>query len=132
MTLARSSCVALLLAFAVVAGSAQGATEATGLVRQLGQFQAELNRRFDSRTGQLSPVEQRREAIYVRLRMLGDAALPALQHGLTGSDVQIKRNVALYLVFEGGNYGKHADAALNLAPFLPQLALACQRSRKTA
>lgn len=124
MTLARSSCVALLLAFAVVAGSAQDATEATGLVRQLGTFQAELDHRVDSRTGQLSPVEQRREAIYVKLRMLGEAAVPALQHGLTGSDVQIRRNVALYLVFEGGNYGKHADAALNVTSFLPQLTLA--------
>ena len=70
------------------------------------------------------PVEQRREAIYVKLRILGGEAIPALQLGLTRPDVQIRRNVALYLSFEGGNYAKHAAAALDVTPFLPQLVVA--------
>ena len=124
LTLARSWCVALVLAAASVAGSAQDASEATVLVRQLGQFQAEIDGRIDKRTGQPMPVEQRREAIYVKLRILGGEAIPALQRGLTGPDVQIRRNVALYLSFEGGNYAKHAAAALDVTPFLPQLVVA--------
>jgi HEAT repeat protein len=124
LTLARSCCVALVLASPSVAGAAQDVSEATVLVRQLGQFQAEIDGRIDKRTGQPMPVEQRREAIYVRLRILGGTAIPALQRGLTDPDVQVRRNVALYLSFEGGNYAKHADAALDVTPFLPQLVVA--------
>jgi HEAT repeat protein len=70
------------------------------------------------------PVEQQREAIYVRIRALGPSAVTALQRGMADADVQIRRNVALYLSFEGGNYAKHAPEALDLKPFLSQLALA--------
>ena len=124
LTLARSWCVALVLAAASVAGSAQDASEATVLVRQLGQFQAEIDGRIDKRTGQPMPVEQRREAIYVKLRILGGEAIPALQRGLTRPGRPDQRNVALYLSFEGGNYAKHAAAALDVTPFLPQLVVA--------
>jgi HEAT repeat protein len=118
------ACLALVLALASAACSAQEAPEAAVLVHELGQFQAEIDGRIDKRTGQSMPVEQRREAIYVKLRALGGAAIPALQRGLTDTDVQVRRNVALYLNFEGGNYAKHADAALDVAPFLPQLVAA--------
>ena len=37
------------------------------------------------------------------------------------TDVQIRRNVALYLGEEGGNYAKRAPAPFDLRPFLPQL-----------
>jgi HEAT repeat protein len=118
------ACLALVLAVASAACSAQEAPEAAVLVHELGQFQAEIDGRIDKRTGQLMPVEQRREAIYVKLRALGGAAIPALQRGLTDPDVQVRRNVALYLSFEGGNYAKHADAGLDVTPFLPQLLVA--------
>jgi HEAT repeat protein len=118
------ACLALVLALASAACSAQEAPEAAVLVHELGQFQAEIDGRIDKRTGQSMPVEQRREAIYVKLRALGGAAIPALQRGLTDTDVQVRRNVALYMNFEGGNYAKHADAALDVAPFLPQLVAA--------
>lgn len=48
------------------------------------------------------PVEQEGEALYVKLRVFGRAAVPALQHGLMDTDAQIRRNVALYLGEEGG------------------------------
>ena len=69
------------------------------------------------------PAEQRREAIYIQLRALGPSAVPALQRGLADGDVHIRRNVALYLGLEGGNYAKHASDPLDLKPFLPQLSL---------
>ena len=125
MLQARSSWLTLLLlASAMIAGSAQDTSEASGLVLQLGQFPAALDPRIQSNTGQRMPVEQRREAIYVRLRALAEAAVPALQRGLTDTDVQVRRNVALYLEFEGGNYATHAAAPLDLRPFLSQLVLA--------
>ena len=114
----------LCLVSTVVVGSAQEASEASALVRQLGQFPAAIDNRISKGTGQKPPAEQRRERIYLRLRTLADTALPALQRGLTDPDVQVRRNVALYLEWEGGNYGKHAPMPLNLRPFLPQLAQA--------
>ncbi len=116
--------IGLALALASAACTAQEDREATVLVQQLGQFPAAIDGRIHKPTGQPMPVEQRREAIYVRLRILGGTAIPALQRGLTDSDVQVRRNVALYLSFEGGNYAKHADAALDVSPFLPQLLVA--------
>jgi HEAT repeat protein len=107
--------VALVLGSASVAGSAPDASEATILVRQLGQFQAEIDPCIQR------PAEQRRAAIYVKLRTLGGKAIPALQQGLTDPETQVRRNVALYLAFEGFNDPKHADAALDVTPFLPQL-----------
>ena len=116
--------VALVLALASAACSAQEAREAPVLVQELGQFQAEIDVRIQGSTGQPMPVEQRREALYLKLRAMDEAAIPALQRGLTHPDVHVRRNVALYLNFEGGNYAKHADAALDVAPFLPQLVAA--------
>jgi HEAT repeat protein len=122
--MAFCSCAALLLLPAPAAVLAQDGSEATALVGRLGQFQAEIDGRTQGRTGQRMPVEQRREAIYVRLRILGGGAIPALRQGLTAPNVQVRRNVALYLAFEGGNYAKHADAALDVTPFVPQLVVA--------
>jgi HEAT repeat protein len=125
MKLARSSWLALLLlASGCVAGSAQDASDARALVGQLGQFQAEIDGRIQGNTGKPTPVEQRREAIYVKLRGLDARAIPALRQGLTSPDVRVRRNVALYLSFEGGNYARHADVALDVTPFLPQLVAA--------
>jgi HEAT repeat protein len=115
---------ALVLALASAACSAPQAREAPVLVHALGEFPAELDGRIQGSTGQRTPVEQRREALYVELRRLGDAAIPALRSGLADPDVHVRRNVALYLTFEGGNYAKHAAAGLDVAPFVPQLVAA--------
>jgi HEAT repeat protein len=100
------------------APSAQAPSDPAELVRQLGQFRAAIS------PGRPGPVEQRRAALYIRLRTLGASAIPALRLGLADSDVQIKRNVALYLSWEGANYAKHAPEPLDLKPFLPQLVVA--------
>jgi HEAT repeat protein len=116
--------LALFLAAAVVAVGGQDASDALGLVRQLGQFPAAMDPRIQKNTGQRMPAEQRREAVYVRLRALAESAVPALQRGLMDADVQVRRNVALYLGWEGGNYAKHAATPLDVKPFLPQLVIA--------
>jgi HEAT repeat protein len=94
------------------------------LVRQLAEFPAAIDARVRSDTGLRLPAEQQREAIYLKLRALAELAVPALQRGLADENVQVRRNVALYLGFEGGNYAKHAATPLDLKPFLPQLVLA--------
>jgi HEAT repeat protein len=116
----------IALAFASLAwtSSAQPPADAAELVRQLGEFPAALDSRIGSSTGKPMPEEQRREAIYRRLRALAASAVPALQRGLGDSDVQVRRNVALYLGWEGGNYARHAPDPLDLKPFLPQLVAA--------
>jgi hypothetical protein len=110
------------------AGPSQDAVDASELVHQLGQFPGEMDPGIDSRTGRPTPAEQEREALYVRLRALGTSAVPALTRGLTDSDVQVRRNVALYLAWEGGNYAKHAPEPLDLEPFLSQLVIALRDS----
>jgi HEAT repeat protein len=104
--------------------STQPSQDPSELVQQLGQFPAAIDPRIQSSTGTRSPAEQQREALYKRLRALGVSAVPALQRGLTDSDVQLRRNVALYLNFEGGNYAQHAPEPLDLKPLLPQLVIA--------
>lgn len=109
----------VVLAVAAILSMPQPSTTAEPweLVRLLGQFPAEIDPRVSR-----SPAEQEREAVYVRLRTLGAAAVPALRRGMTDADVQVRRNVALYLNFEGGNYAKHAPEPLDLRPLLPSLA----------
>src|SRR5215831_13005788 len=95
-------------------GATQDSADASQLVRQLAQFPAAIDAGFNSTTGQRLPAEQQREAIYVKLRTLADSATPALQRGMSDADVQIRRNVALYLGWEGGNYSKHASNPLDI------------------
>jgi HEAT repeat protein len=116
--------VALAAILSMSTQSAQTASDVSELVRQLGQFPAAIDPRIQSNTGQRMPVEQQREAIYVRLRAFGASAVTALQRGMADPDVQIRRNVALYLGVEGGNYAKHAPEPLDLKPFLSHLARA--------
>jgi HEAT repeat protein len=116
--------IGLALISHAAAPSAQLPADASGLVRQLGQFPAAIDPRIQSNTGHRMPIEQQRQALYVRLRALGALALPALRRGLGDSDVQVRRNVALYLGFEGGNYAKHAPDPLDLKPLLSELVIA--------
>jgi hypothetical protein len=79
----------------VWAQSAQAPADASELVHQLGGFPAGIDPEFKAALARV-PAEQQREALYVRLRALGASALPALMRGLADSDVQVRRNVALY------------------------------------
>ena len=116
--------IGIALILHVPALSAQTPPDASLLVRQLGQFPAAMDPGVDSRTGRPAPAEQQRQALYLELRALGTSALPALRLGLADPDVQIRRNVALYLAWEGGNYAKHAALPLDLKPVLSQLVIA--------
>ena len=72
--------------------AAQVLRSAEELVQALGQFPAGI-----PATGASSPLEQHRLEIYDRLWSLGPTAPTALCHGLGDPDVQVRRNVALFL-----------------------------------
>jgi hypothetical protein len=71
------------------------------LVEELRQFPASLPGIAPS-TGVLPATEQQRRTIYDQLWKLGAQAIPALNRGLADPDVQIRRNVALFLNVAGG------------------------------
>jgi hypothetical protein len=96
-------------------------TEARDLVRRFERFKAALQG-----GGNPTPEEERRRVIYIRLRQLGAAAAPALIGGLGNTNVHVRRNVALYLNWEGGNYSKHMSEGLDLKPFASSLFAALQ------
>jgi HEAT repeat protein len=120
--------VAVGAVLAMSTQSEQGSSDSSALVRQLGQFPAAIDARIQKNPARPMPLEQQREAIYLRLLALGASAVPALQQGLVDADVRIRRNVALYLGFEGGNYARHAPQPLDLEPFVPQLTRALRDS----
>jgi hypothetical protein len=115
--------IGLALTSHVGTQSAQAPDDATELVRQLGQFKASISPGIRS-DGRPVSAEQQREALFIKLRAIGESAVPALRLGLTSSEVQIRRSVALYLSWEGGNYARHAPQPLDLKPFLSQLVIA--------
>ena len=114
-------CAFVTAVLSSVAGFAQDSSEALSLVRELGEYPAALDPRIEGHTGQRTALERKREALYVKLRALDRAAISALQDGLLDTNVQIRRNVTLYLGVEGANYGRRAPAPLDVGPFLPQL-----------
>jgi HEAT repeat protein len=67
----------------------------------------------------------RRNQVYDDLRALGDALVPAIGQGLTDPDVQVRRNVALFLNAEGSSYSSFwGRPRLDIRPYLPALAAA--------
>jgi HEAT repeat protein len=92
---------------------------AAELVAELGQFRAGL-----PGTGLPDATEIRRRAVYDRLWTLGPAALPALIQGLADPDVQIRRNVALFLGAAGGGWYQSGRTPLDIRDCLPALIVA--------
>jgi HEAT repeat protein len=81
------------------------------LVQALRQFPAAIPGVAPS-NGVLPPTEQLRREIYDRLWSLGPMALPALCRGLADSDVQVRRNVALFLGVAGGDWYERGRPSL--------------------
>jgi hypothetical protein len=90
------------------------------LVQALGEFPAAFPGIAPS-TGVPSPIERRRREIYDRLWSLGPTALPTLCRGLADPDVQVRRNVALFLGVAGNDWydrGRPRLAITHCAPAL--------------
>ncbi len=92
------------------------------LVQVLREFPAALPATAPS-DGSIDPVEQRRQKVYAQLRALGQDALPALGRGLSSADVQIRRNVALFLGAVSSRWYNYAtpEARMDIRRCLPEL-----------
>jgi len=110
----------LIVSASGLSSAPQVAPSADALVAELGQFRAALPAMAPS-TGVPSPMEVRRAAVYDELWTLGPAAVPALARGLSNADVQIRRNVALFLNAAGGDWYKIERPRLDIRGCLPAL-----------
>jgi HEAT repeat protein len=110
----------VLFTIARAHSDAQNAQSADDLVRELRQFQAALPAVARS-DGSKDPIEERRHAIYDRLWTLGSEAIPALNRGLANPDVQIRRNVALFLGVAGDTWYDRSRQRLDIRPCLKPL-----------
>ena len=119
-----------------ISGHAQSAAQrivsgrADGLVQELRQFPASLSGIARS-DGSPDPREERRRLLYDEIWALRSAALPALIRGLADPDVQVRRNVALFLNAAAGSWYDPTRVKLDIRPCLTALiaALADSDSR---
>lgn len=102
------------------AESHDGLQSADDLIQELGQFPASLPAGVPS-NGVPDPKEERRRALYQQLWSLGPAVVPALNRGLANPDVQIRRNVALFLNVAGGTWYEPTRPRLDISPSLAAL-----------
>ena len=93
------------------------------LVQELAQFPAELPATVPS-NGVLTSLEQRRLDVYDQLRSRGAAVVPVLCGALGHSDVQIRRNVALFLSVAGDSWYNRDSPPLAIAECAPALTTA--------
>ena len=90
------------------------------LVQALGQFPAGIPGMAPA-NGVLPATERHRREIYDRLWSLGSIALPAVCRGLSDSDVQVRRNAALFLGAAGGGWYDRERAPLEVQGCVPAL-----------
>lgn len=90
------------------------------LVSELRQFPAALAAAAPS-DGRLDPTEERRHVVYEQLWALGPAALPALIRGPAHPDVEVRRNVALFLVAAAGRWYEPSRPRLDIRAGLDAL-----------
>jgi len=95
------------------------------LVRELRELPASLSGMARS-DGTVDPVEQRRRRLYGQILQLGEHAMPSLARGLADPDVQVRRNVALFLNVVGGGWFDSSQTRLNIEGCLTALIAALQ------
>lgn len=97
------------------------------LVQQLRDFPAALGPETRS-DGSSIPQEAQRRRLYAQLRDFGAQALPALGRGLTDPDVQVRRNVALFLGAAAGGWYYTEQPKLDITACMSALIVALQDS----
>jgi HEAT repeat protein len=94
---------------------------ADALVQELREFHAGIGPEISS-DGRPIPEEVQRHRVYEQLRDLGSkVVLPALTRGLTDPDVQVRRNVALFLNVYAGGWYDPSEPRVNITACLPAL-----------
>jgi HEAT repeat protein len=113
--------VLLSVAIGATGLSAQSnAQSASELVAALRQFPAAIPGGAPS-SGRPDPQEVKRRAIYEQLLTLGSAGMPTLIRGLADPDVQVRRNVALFLNAASGGWYGLPKPRLDIRTCLPAL-----------
>jgi HEAT repeats len=120
MTTATSLIAVLLASTAAFQSTPLVPQSAEELVQALHQFPAAIPGVAPS-NGVLPPTERLRREIYDRLWSLGSVALPVLCRGLGDPDVQVRRNVALFLGVAGGNWYDRGRPRLAIEGCVPAL-----------
>jgi HEAT repeat protein len=121
MTFAITVLSALLIAPSSLLSSNQ--SEAGQLVQQLRELPTPLPA-VPRSDGRPDPVEERRRELYARLRDLGDDAVFALAIGLSDTDAQLRRNVALALNALGGTWFDRSQPKMDIRAALLALMVA--------
>jgi len=101
-------------------GMASAQDKADQLVGSLRMFPAALPGIAPS-NGKPDLNEERRRQVYSELRELDQQALPALIRGLADRDVQLRRNVALFLGTAAGEWYDPSQPRMNVQAALPAL-----------
>ncbi len=120
LTTATALVAALLSSTTVAQSTTQVPQSAEELVQALAQFPAALPGGAPS-DGVPSATERLRGEIYDRLWYLGAAALPALCRGLGDPNVQVRRNVALFLGVASGDWYERDRPHLEITDCTPAL-----------
>jgi hypothetical protein len=120
MTAATSLIAVMLASTAAFQATPVVPQSADELVQALRQFPAAIPGVAPS-NGVLPPAERLRREIYDRLWSLGSIAVPALCRGLGDPDVQIRRNVALFLGVAGGHWYDRERQRLAIEGCVPAL-----------
>ena len=113
----------LFSAFTAMQATPQASRSPEELVQALSEFPAAI-----PANGVPSPIERRRSEVYDRLWSLGPTAVPALCRGLGDPDVQVRRNVALFLGAAGSDWYDRGRPRLAITPCAPALIEALQDS----
>jgi HEAT repeat protein len=95
-------------------------TEAERIVDQMRGFSMQMPTIAPS-DGRISPIEQRRQAIMKELRRLGDESVPPLARALSDTDVQMRRNAVLVLIYLGGGYSPELQPKLDIRKGMREL-----------
>jgi hypothetical protein len=123
LVLARFLLAVLLVSAGVSQSTTTSPQSADELVQSLRQFPAAIPA-GGTGNGGLSDTERLRREIYDRLWSLGAAGVPALCRGLADRDVQVRRNVALFLGVAGGDWYDRERPRLAIKECVPALVVA--------
>jgi len=94
---------------------------ADALIQELRELPAAIGPEIRS-DGRPIPEEVQRHRVYEQLRDLGSkVALPALARALADPDVQVRRNVALFLTVYAGGWDDPSEPRVNITACLPAL-----------
>lgn len=96
-----------LCAFAQFASASEGMDRAKDLVAQMRHISM-VQSAHPKSDGSIDPAEDNRQRILDQVTKIGKESVDALSTALSDSEVQVRRNAALVLIYLGGGYSETA------------------------